>query len=379
MPIDTDILIFSIVLMAYCLMILWFYRGWKKMPETEEKHEAPYEMISVLIAFRNEYDQLSMLLNSLKNQYYPSDYYEIILVDDHSTDSGAALIDKYQHIFPALNIRYFRSSEHQQGKKDALKLALQKAKGTIILQTDADCVLPPGWIASYASAFKEKKKHFFTAGLLFQKEKSLQSLFFRYEFASLIASGAGSLGNNKPLMCNGANLGYRKSLIENEKDPYHSAFTSGDDAFLMLHCLKKYGAQSLGFIKNPDAVAQSLAPDSLKRFFSQRMRWTSKAGGYKNAYIISVALMVFIAAIVQLALYIMAFLSIKYLVFAGVWMLLKSLFDILLTGSYLRFSGRRLIIPAFFVFEWVYPFYILATVVLTLTKPYQWKNRSYSF
>ncbi len=363
------------ILLVYGLLILSFFRGLKKKQAFADcTKKRP--LVSVLVAYRDEYKNLSMLLNSIKNQHYPKKFFEIILVDDHSSDGGPALVKKFQLSFPEIMLKHIYSPRQKTGKKAALKLAYSLAKGEIILQTDADCILAPGWIASYVNAFcANEKLQFITGPVSFQREKGFLQHFYQYEFASLLASSAGSLGNGKPLMCNGANMGFRKSLLKENTGKRNEQFASGDDMFLMLAAQKLYGPSSISFLQNKRAKVFTRPPENFKTFMHQRIRWTSKAGAYKDLYIGCVSLLVFLTSLVQFGLGLSLFWSWKYLwVFAG-FLLVKYIVDSLLTARWQSFVKGGFNPILFFIFELLYPFYVMGTGMLSLFLPFVWKGR----
>ncbi len=361
--------------MLYGLLILYFFKGLRKK-QTNAEYTQKRPLVSVLVAYRDEYKNLSMMLNSIKNQHYPKKFFEIILVDDHSSDGGPALVKKFQLSFPEIMLKHIYSPRQKTGKKAALKLAYSLAKGDIILQTDADCILAPGWIASYVNAFcANGKLQFITGPVSFQKEKGFLQHFYQYEFASLLASSAGSLGNGKPLMSNGANMGFRKSLLEKSEGNQNGHYASGDDMFLMLAAQKFYGSSSISFLQNKRAKVFTRPPENFKTFVYQRMRWTSKAGAYKDLYVSFVALLVLLSSLVQIGLGLSLFRSWKYLwVFAG-FLLVKYFVDSLLTARWQSFVKGGFNPILFFIFELLYPFYVVCTGMLSLFLPFVWKGR----
>src|SRR5439155_26092067 len=78
-------------LLLYALLIRFYYRSWVSLPEYEAMDAVPPELISVIIPARNEEKNIAGLLKALSNQSYPSDFIEILLVDDYSTDNTATV------------------------------------------------------------------------------------------------------------------------------------------------------------------------------------------------------------------------------------------------------------------------------------------------
>ncbi|UCD20856.1 MAG: glycosyltransferase [archaeon] len=108
--------------------------------------------VSVIIPTYNSKDTLIKCLNSLIKQNYRSKY-EIIVIDDGSTDKTGEAIKK--NFKKSKLIRYF--SQKNKGPAVARNFGAKKAKGEFILFTDADCVPEKNWIKNITSPFKNKK------------------------------------------------------------------------------------------------------------------------------------------------------------------------------------------------------------------------------
>jgi poly-beta-1,6-N-acetyl-D-glucosamine synthase len=106
---------------------------------------------SIVIACRNEEKNISGLIENLKNIDYPLDKFEVIIIDDASSDSTWKLLQ--ENIQNLANFRIYRieqKSQEYRGKKAALKLAAEKAEYDFLLFTDADCRLPSLLLQSYS-------------------------------------------------------------------------------------------------------------------------------------------------------------------------------------------------------------------------------------
>jgi cellulose synthase/poly-beta-1,6-N-acetylglucosamine synthase-like glycosyltransferase len=137
----------------------------------------------------------------------------------------------------------------------------------------------------------------------FQKAQTL-------EFISLIGSGAGAIGLKHPIMCNGANLAYEKSVFKEKM--LEKKFVSGEDVFL-LHNLKKEYRDEILFLKNKDAIVQTNCLNNAKEFLNQRIRWQSKSKSYFDRDSIIVSLIVFFANSILLLNIFLAFSDIVFL------------------------------------------------------------------
>jgi glycosyltransferase involved in cell wall biosynthesis len=105
-------------------------------------------VISVVIPAYNEEENILRCLVSLSHQTVPRKEYEIIVVDGNSKDRTRELAEKYAD-------RVF--IQHSKKVGGARNDGATEAKGEIVATTDADCIIPPDWIATIRRDFKEQK------------------------------------------------------------------------------------------------------------------------------------------------------------------------------------------------------------------------------
>lgn len=361
------------ILISYMVVIGIITFGWMRIPIFVKRNIAEKIYVSIVVAIRNESSNLSLLIDSLTGQSYDSSLMEVIFVDDNSEDDSIEIINNYS-MKSNVKIRVLESA--LEGKKNALKLGIEEAKSEFIITTDGDCSMGPNWISSLVDYYVSQEKMVISGPVVYSKERKGISNFFSADFSSLVASGAGSIGSSLPLMGNGANLAFNKEIYK-DFDSKESISPSGDDVFLIHHAAKKYGYNSIGFIKSEDAIVSTLPPENISRFIDQRIRWASKAGGYKLAWPIIVSSVVFLF---NLELFLILLCSLYYdwlLPVFGLLIITKYFIDFPLVYRYMNFAGISRLKPHFFLLELVYPIYINYIAVLSFFKKFRWKNRSY--
>lgn len=94
--------------------------------------------ISVVVPFYNARRYIENCAAALISQHYPRDLFEIIMVDNNSTDGSADLVGRFPRI------RLF--SETKQGSYAARNCGVGRAKGRLLAFLDPDCIPAPGWI-----------------------------------------------------------------------------------------------------------------------------------------------------------------------------------------------------------------------------------------
>jgi len=79
----------------YSILILFYRAGWRQLKPFSQIDQKSSIKVSVIIPARNEEENIGNLLSSLEKQTYPAHLFEVIVVDDHSTDNTAAMVNGY--------------------------------------------------------------------------------------------------------------------------------------------------------------------------------------------------------------------------------------------------------------------------------------------
>ena len=166
-------------------------------------------------------------------------------------------------------------------KKWALHRGIEQARGEVILTTDADCGVRPGWISSMIRYFTDDVG--LVAGFSPLDRIEAPSIFHRLiglDGLALAGVAAGSFGAGIPLTCNGRNLAYRKSVYE-EVGGFSTigSFISGDDD-LFMHLVRENTCWDMRYNIDPESIVSSQPPIGFKEFVHQRLRHASKTRHY---------------------------------------------------------------------------------------------------
>lgn len=337
--------------------------------------------ISLIVAFRNEENNLPSLLHSILEQNFSKSKMELVLVDDSSEDNGLILAQTFQKEHPELQLYIFELSKEMPGaygKKEALSLAYSKATGDLILLTDADCILNKNNCLRRVLSFQNPKIKMVSAGVLISKTKGLFSQAQALENLSLMASTAGTTAAGLPILSNGANLAFdRRSFLELPENAIRKEENSGDDLFL-LHAFKKhFGANSIAYEFDLEAAIYTPAQADLKTYFNQRIRWVSKSKSYKDIWIILVSLLVFGT---NLSLVIASLASIflpGYLLLCFFLFALKFSVDFILLFAVASWYKQKHLLRVYPLLQIIYPFFIVISAITGAFLSYEWKGRKY--
>ncbi len=333
---------------------------------------------SIIIPARNEEKNIGLLLNSLLNQNYPKEFFEIIVVDDHSTDNTAQVIKNFSDV----NCISLKDDQINSYKKKAIETGIAAAQNEWIVCTDADCVAPINWLMTYSSFIKMHQPSFIAAPVKlvssleadYSKLNILQ-IFQSLDFITLQGITGASVFKKVHNMCNGANLAYRREAFY-EVGGFKGIddIASGDDMLLMHKIWKKY-PDGVHYLKSKEAIVETLSADSWKSFFNQRIRWASKAKYYEDKKIFSVLLLVYLFNISFLFLFIMALFSIQYLYFLFTLWILKTIIEYPFISNVSRFFNKQNVLKYFFFFQPLHIFYTILAGFLASFGKYEWKGR----
>ncbi|QJX48068.1 glycosyltransferase [Hymenobacter taeanensis] len=338
--------------------------------------ERPAPAFSILIAARNEAENLPLLLADLQQQLPVPGGFEVLVADDHSTDATAAVVLEAAQRLP-FSVRLLQLANlpgARTGKKAAVEAAVRAAQAPWVLLTDADCRVPAGWLQAYATLAADPAVQFISGPVLLTGTGWLAALQ-GLELAGLVGVGAASINRQQPTMCNGANLAYRRAAFA-AVDGFrgNEAVPSGDDEFL-LHKMHAAYPGGVRFLQNRQAIVRTAAQPTLRQLLWQRVRWASKWRHYQAAAPQRLAVLVLLA-------------NLTFPIGLGLWLGgasagwlaplawgLKLAGDVVFLRPVLQFLGRAHWLRWVPVLQLAYAPYALATGLLGLRGGYVWKGR----
>ena len=131
-------------------------------------------VFSIVIAVRNEQANMERLLHSLTELNYKKADFEIIIVDDHSTDGTATLATQLLNIYN-LNGTVI-SLQNSKGKKSAIAEGIKISKAGVIITTDTDCVFNPDWLKGINNEFNLSEPDMLILPVVFQGKSVLSKM-----------------------------------------------------------------------------------------------------------------------------------------------------------------------------------------------------------
>ena len=331
----------------------------------------PEHFISVVVAIRNEEHTISNLIEDLKKQFYPNNLFEVILVNDHSTDDTANVVN--ENIKNSNQFAFLELTE-EIGKKAALQHGYNAAKGEFILTIDADCGVNENWILAYAYAANQLNADLILGPVKYHEEKGFLHQFQEFEQLALQAVTIGSVGIKNPILSNGANMIFRKTVLDKINDPLSQKYASGDDIFLLQN-IKRDKQLKVAFAKSKEAMVETKAAATLREMFAQHMRWFSKSKGYTDFFMILSAGIIGMANFTLFVLFILCVFNFYFLQFFMLGLLLKTFVDLALLISAARMHDRKIQFSALLFHELMYSFFSVAVFVGSFLFRPLWKGR----
>ena len=371
-------IIFILLLGHYVYFLLKILSGLEKLtiPDGEGKSE---DFISVIIPFRNEAENILKSIESIENLDYPEDKFEVIYVDDNSTDNSYDLAEQNRKKSNIKLIRLPDEIPSKGNKKRAIEYGIQKSRGDIIVTTDADCIHQKSWLRRLEACF-DSDTGFVSAPVEMKSSPGIFAGIQQTEFKGLILAGAGLIGSGNPVICNGANIAYKKSAFQKAGGYGDNLnLSSGDDEFLMrkISDLPEY---KIKFCNSRDAAVFTEPEKGITGFFNQRKRWAGKITHYENRSLILALFFIFLfylSLIIQAVLAVLGYSFFLLLFLFSVLIKFTLEFMIIKKGDVLFTSRNSNLL--FLITEIIHIPYIIITAVAAAFGRFTWKDRKIKF
>lgn len=362
-------IILFLALLIYVIAIGGLIYGFTKIKSIEPIGLEPKTKFTIIVPFRNEADNLPILLESLSQLNYPKALYQLILVDDDSKEKFKVQSLKFQ-ISIIDNIRRTNSP-----KKDAIVTAMNVVNTDWIITTDADCVVNPNWLLTLDNYIQNHKVSMIAGAVTYECSNSFIHQFQQLDLASLQGATIGSFGIGKGFMCNGANLAYTKTLFQ-ELNGFNGndKVASGDDVFLLQKAIARFPEQ-VHYLKSKNNIVTTKPLNDWTSLFYQRVRWASKTTSYQSSFgkfLGVVVLMGNLCWILAVGFWIFGMMPIEIIIILS---LLKFSVDAVLifkTNTFLGQKSSYLILGSL-----LYPFFSVCVAFYSLFGKYEWKGRRF--
>jgi cellulose synthase/poly-beta-1,6-N-acetylglucosamine synthase-like glycosyltransferase len=231
---------------------------------------------SIIICAYNEERKIEKCLMSIISQDEISNYAEILIVDDGSTDNtiqiAKSVLEKSKIPFQII------SNEKNTGKKRSIEKAIEHSikKSEWIILRDADTfTLSNNWFKKLHNKMNNKNDLIIAPVITFIEKKKILAYLQYFEGLALMSLTKGSLNLNKPILCNAANMAFRKETFL-KLQPYKTNYQlpTGDDIFI-LQKFKSANCKITSCFSN-DSIVYTYPPKKIESLYAQKSRWLSK-------------------------------------------------------------------------------------------------------
>ena len=336
--------------------------------------------ISVIVPARNEENTIPDCLRALLASTYPTERFEILVVDDGSNDNTAARVraikeerkeaekeatkgatyEAIRDTVDGAQIRLIRLKDNRRHKSGALQAGLEEARGDVIATTDADCTATPQWLAAMCRMLGPETG--FVAGpVRYAPTPTILTRLQAMESLGLVAIGAGAVGIGHPHVCNSANIMYRRSAyeyaqgaaagashegaggaIDSSSAASEQATAAGDDEVLLQRIARDTDF-NVSFCADPAAMVTARPEHTLREVLLQRRRWAATGARYPYPSVILTLGGVYLFYLMMLAAAVATFWI------PGLWpvVLAALLIKIAGEGAILYRAAQRLNLPAY--------------------------------
>ena len=378
-----------ILLLGYSALLVYYRKSWGSIPDYKvEANSKLSTKISIIIPARNEEENIGYCLQSIIEQSYPAHLFEVLVVDDHSTDNTAAIIKSYasQNVKLISLKDYLSANEINSYKKKAIEISIQQSNGELIVTSDADCIFPKNWLTSIASFYESKRPAFIVMPVLISYGKKMIEVFQSLDFMTLQGITGASVHKKFHSMCNGANLAYTKeAFIAVNGFKGIDNIASGDD-MLLMHKIYNQFPNNIEYLKSREVIVTTNPVSTIQEFFNQRIRWASKADQFDDKRIFIVLIIVYFLNVLMMVLPIVALISnrsisimniqLSMFNFYASLLLIKTIFELFFLYPVAKFFNQTKLLWWFPIAQ---PFHIVYTVIagwLGKFGKYTWKERS---
>lgn len=358
------------IAIVYMLTISWLIYGFTKINHFEFIGLPPKTSFSIIVPFRNEAENLPVLLESFSKLNYPTELFEVILVDDESEERLQVADYRFQ-ITTIDNIRLSNSP-----KKDAIATAMKIVKTDWVITTDADCTVPKNWLLALDNFIQLHHVSMIAGAVTYDCNNSFLHHFQQLDLASLQGATIGSFGIKKGFMCNGANFAYTKSFFQELKGfEGNSTIASGDDVFLLQKALSQY-PEKVAYLKSKNTIVTTKPVNDWKSLFNQRVRWASKTTSYQSIFGKRLGLLVFMMNFGLVYCVVLTVFGILPYFSPVLYFLIKFGIDTVLIQQTNKFLTKHKIRYLLLSSLW-YPYFSTAVALYCLFGKYEWKGRRF--
>lgn len=356
-----------LIIQVYYYIIYFSKLAFYKASDVTNAKKLP---ISVIIAARNEAENLQKYLPDILDQDYPD--FEVIVVNDCSYDTSEEVLKDFSNKYSNLKVVDIKEDDkYRHGKKFAITLGIKAAKHEHLLFTDADCKpVSRYWI--------QNMQAYFQAGIdivighsPYIKESTFLNYFSRFEtFFTAFQYISFSL-KKRTYMGVGRNMAYTKTIFfKNKGFASHMHILSGDDDLFVNQAATR---NNTAVCLSPESFIYTDSKHSWSEYLHQKLRHLSAGKLYKTKDKVDLTLITLSNIFLYLAITAAFLMRVDYRVLLGILG-----FKYIITGIYYYRTMIKLEVKDLF---WIFPildilYFIIIpswTLIALFSKQKKWK------
>lgn len=365
-----------IVYVIFDFVILKGLFNLRRVKSPPESETAP-KPVSIVIAAKDEEQNINTTIESLLNQSYPLELLEIIIVDDNSTDRTAEIVLSLAQQHP--NIKLLQLNEtptNTSPKKFALAQGIGIASHNLILLSDADCEMPQRWVKTMINPLCNGYQMVIgQARFKLSKNEPIWQHLQSLDYIAQSYAAMGLANSNIPFNCSGASIGFHKLAYEEVKGwSGYTGLISGDDELL----LAKFHNENYAIkpCSNRHSIVQTAPPKNLNELWNQRVRWASKGLHYSTLRKWTLTGVFFFYVSLTIAP-LMLIITPHRLLPVAVMFAVKLLLDGIIIRKGSKLYGDNIAYGTYFSLALLHPPLISLLAILGNFSGFKWHGRSY--
>lgn len=367
---------FILILFAiYAFSIFLITIEWLKTRILNTNPELDGISFSIIIPFRNEEKNIEQCIKSIVDQQYDPGKFEIICVDDQSSDRSAEIISTFAAKYKMIRL----IDSNGNGKKAALQTGIEVSRFNHIITTDADTDRGKHWLSAYSTMFRYRGiKVVIGTLLMVGKGNSLLGAMQSLDYMGMMAFSM--VASRKKWFYNGSggNLAFTKDVYFDYLESAHDQdIVSGDDVFLIEFVSSKFD-KSVLFPRNQEIIAYTQPEPDFVSFLNQRKRWANKSFSYRNNNILAFWAFLWVVNVSFILALIFAIINgglfIKVFAAALFGKLIVDYFMLMPMGKFFRRPINKFILADFYHILYV----VLIGFLAFFNKSFVWKERKFS-
>ena len=353
----------------YIIMISVFILG--AINATYPVDEGYRPRVSIIVAARNEEENIEPCLHSLGALDYPKDLLDIIIADDRSTDRTAEIVSQYAAVHGHMRLlRVVPDAALPPGKANAVTCAADTAAGEILMFTDADCTVPPTWVRDTVKYYSHPRIGAVAGFTSLTGQPPLEQMQ-ALDWFVLFSVAAATTRFGFPVTAVGTNLSVRKQAYESVGGYRKIPFSVTED-YALYHAVTAGGLWKARFPMDAGALVQSKPCHTLTQLFGQKRRWFTGGRGMDIKSMLIFAFPYIYNALILVGVFLAPWWAV------GIALAVKLIVDLLLClPAVIRFSRRSLLLiyPLFEVYYYIYV--LLFPPLVLFGNKITWKGRKF--